>query len=457
MSVLSYLYVRLCYDPALEHNGPDGQVLFVQQDEAGLLAGVQGACPAVDADGLGGVVGAGPHCVRQGDAELDRLPQAAHQASDGACQRLGMAHDGGPVAVDLDLLASEGILAVGHAGGPQGVGDQDDPLLAEQLEGQADHGAVDVDAVADQLRLDTRGIEGGTDDAGCPVVDGRHSVIEMGGVGGSGLKGRLGGVVVRYRVAHGHRDAHIGGGPDELHGAGLLGSHGHQLHAALSGLLQALQHGNVGVMEKIAVLGTFLCGGEEGPLQMGAYHLRAAGVFRPVGGGVFADGRQLVLRQSHAGGADVGDALAQLKVRNALQALGGGITEILAYAAVEMHVYQTGDHVAAVGVQDLFVAAGDSEQGAVGADIPGDKALFQVKDLTAGYSHTGTPAAVSLLRAALSPTSTTSLWSCRIEAGQKGVMGPQKALYTASALSAPLAISSTRRAAMMQPMPIVSA
>ena len=35
----------------------------------------------------------------------------------------------------------------------------------------------------------------------------------------------------------------------------------------------------------------------------------------------------------------------------------------------------------------------------------------QAKGLKAGYSYTGTPAATSLLRAALSPTNTMSLWS----------------------------------------------
>ena len=151
---------------ALEDDGPDGQGLLVQQHQTGLLAHIQGAGPLVQADGAGGVVGAGPHGVRHGDAIGHGLPQAAHQAGDGARQRLGMAHDGGAVAVDLDLLAAEGILAVGHAGGPEGVGDQDHALRPEQPEGQADHGTVNVDAVTDQFRLDAGGVESGADDAG---------------------------------------------------------------------------------------------------------------------------------------------------------------------------------------------------------------------------------------------------------------------------------------------------
>ena len=49
------------------------------------------------------------------------------------------------------------------------------------------------------------------------------------------------------------------------------------------------------------------------------------------------------------------------------------------------------------------------------------------KDLTADDFHSSTSKA-SLESAASSPTSTTSLCSCRIEAGHWGVMGPQKAL-----------------------------
>ena len=235
---------------------------------------------------------------------------------------------------------------------------------------------MDVDAVADELRLDAGGVKGGADDAGGAVVEGRHSVVEVGGMGGARRESGHGGVVVRHGVTHGDRDAHFRGGADELHGAGLLRGNRYQLYTALRGLLEATEHGHIRVVEEVGVLGAFFRRGEEGAFQMGAHYLGAAGVFRPVGRGVFADGRQLVLRQRHAGGADVGDALAQLIVGNALQALRCGVAEILAHAAVEMHVHQAGDHIAASGIQDLFITAGGGKQSAVGADVPGDKALF---------------------------------------------------------------------------------
>ena len=129
-------------------------------------------------------------------------------------------------------------------------------------------------------------------------------------------------------------------------------------------------------MEEVGVLGAFFRRGEEGAFQMGAHYLGAAGVFRPVGRGVFADGGQLVLRQRHAGGADVGDALAQLIVGNALQALRCGVAEILAHAAVEVDVHQTGDDIAVPGVQGLPVAAGGGEKDTVGVELPLHKAFF---------------------------------------------------------------------------------
>ena len=161
---------------------------------------------------------------------------------------------------------------------------------------------------------------------------------------------------------------------------------------------------------------------------MGAHHLGSAGVFAPVGGGGPADGRQLVLGEGHAGGTEVGNPLGQLKISDFLQAIRGGVGKILPHAAVEVDVHQPGDDIAPGGVQDGIVPAGLRDQETVGADVPLDKALFQVEDLTTGDPHLTTPAAISLLRAASSPTRTTSGWSWRIEPGHLGVMGPQTEL-----------------------------
>ena len=311
--------------------------------------------------------------------------------------------------MDHDLLTAEGIFAVGHTRGPQGVGYQDDPLLPKELEGGPDYAGMDVNAVADQLRPDLGVVKGSADDAWRAVGEGRHSVEQVGGLPGAGLIGGAGGVVVGGGVADGHGDAVLPGGADKLQRAGLFRGHGDQLHKAVSGLLEPMEHGAVGIVKERAVLGALLGHTEERPFQVQARQLRAACGGGPVSCRILTDAGELVLRQRHAGRADVSDALTELVIGHALEPVRGSVAEILSHAAVEVDVDQTGNDIAARGVQRLAVAAGGGKKGAVGAYIPLHEALFQVKDLTAGYSHTGTPAAASLLKAALSPTSTTSL------------------------------------------------
>ena len=101
-----------------------------------------------------------------------------------------------------------------------------------------------------------------------------------------------------------------------------------------------------------------------------------------------------------------------------MQAVWSCVGKILPYAAVKMDVHQPGDHIAPGGVQEDAVAAGLSQKGAVGADVPLNKALPQVEYLSAAYPHTGTPAAVTLLRAASSATRSPWRWRWSMEPGQ---------------------------------------
>ena len=48
-------------------------------------------------------------------------------------------------------------------------------------------------------------------------------------------------------------------------------------------------------------------------------------------------------------------------------------------------------------------------------------------------------------------------WSCRTDAGTRGVIGPRMVSYTAFALFSPVATSTTHFAAMMLPMPMETA
>ena len=64
------------------------------------------------------------------------------------------------VSMDFDHLSAEGIFAVGHSCGPQGIGDQDHAFCSEHGEGGTDHAAVDMDPVADDLGHDLLIIKG---------------------------------------------------------------------------------------------------------------------------------------------------------------------------------------------------------------------------------------------------------------------------------------------------------
>ena len=87
---------------------------------------------------------------------------------------------------------------------------------------------MDVEPVADELYAGPA-VKGRADDAGGPVQEGGHPVVQVCGVAGPGGKGRHGGVVVCGGVAQGH-DTRLGHVTDEVNGPLLLAGHGHKLH-----------------------------------------------------------------------------------------------------------------------------------------------------------------------------------------------------------------------------------
>ncbi len=167
--------------------------------------------------------------------------------------------------------------------------------------------------------------------------------------------------------------------------------------------------------------------GEEGALQVYAAEHSAGFVRRPVGRSHLTDAHKLVLQQGHARRTNLGHPPAELVPGHDLQALRASVGEVLPTAAVEVHVGEAGNHIAPGCVIGPAAGAAAGEQPSVKAHIPLDKALFDVKNLTAGYPHTVSPASTSLCRAALSPTRVTSGWSWRMEAGMLLVTRPQKA------------------------------
>ena len=141
--------------------------------------------------------------------------------------------------MDFYHLPAKGIFSVRHARGPQRVGDQNHPFLAKEPEGRPHRRAVDMDAVADQLRLNAGHIERRADHTGVPVGKRRHSVEQVGCMAGPRLKGGSGRLVTGHGVPHRDGDAHLHRRPDELHGTGLLRGHSHQLHTPLCRILKA--------------------------------------------------------------------------------------------------------------------------------------------------------------------------------------------------------------------------
>src|SRR5699024_10066289 len=114
----------------------------------------QRAVVGVDADAAGGVLGGGADGALQRDAHVEDGPlHAVVQAGGAAGDDAGLVGQGGAGPLDGDGLAAQTVLPVGQAAGHHAVGDQDDPVVPKGVEGEPDHGRVDVDAVGDQLDL----------------------------------------------------------------------------------------------------------------------------------------------------------------------------------------------------------------------------------------------------------------------------------------------------------------
>ena len=291
-----------------------------------------------------------------------------------------------------------------------------------------------MDPVANQLDLHFRMVKSCAYHTGSPMGKGRHGIEQMGCLPGACPISSGGGFIIRRGMAQRNGHAHFSRFLNEFHRAGLLRCNGHQLDHALGCVLQTAEHHRVRVMEKCFVLRTFFGFAQERTLQIHAHQLRAGMGGFVVRRGIGADFCQLVLAQSHTCRADVGHALAQLKICHCLQAVGGCVAEILAHAAMEMQVHQTGNHIAAGSVQYVPAVIGFHNLFTADEQVFFYKALVQIKYLTADYSHISSlfpPSffrdSVSFSRAASSPTRTTSGCSCRMEAGHSGVMGPQNA------------------------------
>ena len=254
---------------------------MVEHDQVGGPAGDYGAALVVDADQTGRV--ARRRRRRHFDGHAGLLHGPAHgdvQGEGTAGQRIGPGQAGLAVG-HPDVHATDEEVPVAHAGGPDGVGDEDHaPGHAGH---QAGDGRVDVHAVVDHLAGDA-GNQRRPDDAGLAVVQGAHAVEQVGGLRGPGVdtgpRFGIGGVGVPDG-GHGARVQDVG---DDLQGPGQFGGDGHAAHRAPPGVDEPGKGGAVGHQDVVGVLSAPARFGDEGALQMGADHV--AGRPRAGGGGV---------------------------------------------------------------------------------------------------------------------------------------------------------------------------
>ena len=198
-------------------------------------------------------------------------------------------------------------------------------------------------AVADNFRLHIGVFHSGGDDAGVPVVDTGHGVVQVGQVGHAGIHSGLGVVVVGIGVGDGH-GAQLAGLLHEFRRAGQLGSDVHNAHQAVATLKQGLEALEIRLLQVVGILGTPLLVG-----KVGAFHLDAhePGVAR--GGfclqllcgseGLF----QHVVGERHGGGGKGGHAAGSIVGRHFFQAIIVAVGEVRAGVAVAVDIHQTGD------------------------------------------------------------------------------------------------------------------
>ena len=223
-------------------------------------------------------------------------------------------------------------------------------VVAEGAEGEADHGRMDVDIVGDELDF-CAALQRRNDGAGRAVGDAGHGIVEVGHVGGTGVKSRAGGIVAGAGVGDGDADLPVAL-PDELQRARLFGGHIHQLDEAVRALLQAAEHPHIGRMEVFRVLCADLFRADEGAFHVDADKVCALAV--PVGRSRIHDAVQDLFREGHGRGADGQHTLAGFKVGQRLDGLFRSVAEVPAHGTVEMDVHKAGQSISTLGIQNFF-------------------------------------------------------------------------------------------------------
>ena len=338
------------------------------------MGGGEGAVAVGHAQGASGVGAGGAHGVVQGNVHLgDGGAQASHLVACGS--RQGAVGQGAAAAVEREVLAAKLVFAIFQAAATQAVGDDDHAVGAEEFEGHANHGGMNMHAVGDDLGRDALGLSTGGNGAGLAVMEGRHCVEEVRHVARAGLKSVLGRVIVGAHVGEGdaHFVVHL---TNEVEVARLLGGHVHKLDTAMSRLLQLGELLDARRAHVLGVLGTHFVGRDVGALHV---HTDKLG-FANLGlkdTDVAHDGHQTVVWQGHRSGADGCDAALCLVGCHAMQALSACIGQVIAHAAMKVQVDEAGDDITIACVKlDTFAGAiFFGNRRAADPNVAGDKTI----------------------------------------------------------------------------------
>ena len=202
---------------------------------------------------------------------------------------------------------------------------------------------MNVVAVADDLCLDISVLHCGGDNTGIAMVDTGHGVVQVGHMGGTGIKSGLGIVIAGIGVGYGYGAEFFCLG-HKFCGTGQFGSHVHNADQALAAVVQGLEAFKVGLLQIVGILSATLLVGEVGAFHLDAHEpgetlRRFLCQLQGGGKGLF----QNIIGKGHGGGGEGGDAAFCVVGGHGLQTLIIAVGEVRTGVAVAMDFHQTGD------------------------------------------------------------------------------------------------------------------
>ena len=247
---------------------PDGLAvqILVADDEIGAFAVGNGADGVQTADLPRRVPCRSADGVLLRNAEGDRAEHTVVEIRGRACDgAVGQPRD---AALEEHGLPAQLIFAVGHTAAAQRIGDEDHPSR-EEPEGHPDCTGVDMDTIADKLRLHPLALAGRADDPGLSVMNRRHGIVQMGQMPGASLKHRQRMLIIRIRVGNGDITQFLSLG-GKLHRSRQLRCDVHDLNEAAAALLQLPKRCKIRVLQVSAVLRALFLLAEKRPLHLDA-------------------------------------------------------------------------------------------------------------------------------------------------------------------------------------------